>query len=105
MYFTEKINYEEIEKLHKKLINYKIPHDFYSHEVGLGGFHLTYPNKENCKCSAILTPFSYGATEGTIEIMGLLTKEEEKYDSVLGHLSADEVFRRIYNDYYNNEVE
>lgn len=30
-----------------------------------------------------------------IEIMGLLTPEEEKYDSVVGYLTAEEVFRRI----------
>ena len=30
-----------------------------------------------------------------IEIMGLLTPEEEKWDSVCGYLTAEEVFRRI----------
>lgn len=30
-----------------------------------------------------------------IEIMGLLTPEEEEWDSVVGWLTADEVFRRI----------
>ena len=30
-----------------------------------------------------------------IEIMGLLTPEEQQYDSVVGYLTAEEVFRRI----------
>jgi hypothetical protein len=30
-----------------------------------------------------------------IEIMGLLTPEEQEYDSVVGYLTAEEVFRRI----------
>lgn len=30
-----------------------------------------------------------------IEIMGLLTPEEQQFDSVVGYLTAEEVFRRI----------
>lgn len=31
--------------------------------------------------------------------MGLLTEEESKYDSVVGYLTAQEVFNRIKNHY------
>lgn len=33
---------------------------------------------------------SYGNEDDQEEIMGLLTPEEEKWDSVIGHLSAEE---------------
>lgn len=38
---------------------------------------------------------SYGNEQDKLEIMGLLTPEEKKNDSVLGYLSAEEVFSRI----------
>ena len=41
---------------------------------------------------------SLGSTEKDgelIEIMGLLTPEEQEWDSVVGYLTAEEVFRRI----------
>lgn len=47
-------------------------------------------------CSAIETPFSYGHENDRIEIMGLLTEEEEaNFDSVTGNLTAEDVFERI----------
>ena len=38
---------------------------------------------------------TYGAAEGLLEIMGLLTEEEEESDEVVGHLTAAEVLERI----------
>lgn len=38
---------------------------------------------------------SYGNEQDLLEIMGGLTEEEEKYDSVLGYLTAEEVFKRF----------
>ena len=35
--------------------------------------------------------------------MGLLTPEEEENDSVVGHLTAKEVFRRILKDFSGGE--
>lgn len=87
--------YKEIFKLRDMLDNAGIPYMF---ENGfMNGGALAYPNRENIVCSAIEHDGSYGRQVDKIEIMGLLTDEESEYDSVLGHLSADEVFRRIKN--------
>ena len=45
--------------------------------------------------SIIQGPGTYGYEDNRLEIMGLLTEEEEKYDSVVGNLTAEEVFARI----------
>lgn len=38
---------------------------------------------------------TYGAEEGLLEIMGLLTEEEQENDDVVGYLTAAEVLERI----------
>lgn len=38
---------------------------------------------------------TYGNEENLLEIMGLLTKEEEKIDNVVGYLTAENVLERI----------
>ena len=38
---------------------------------------------------------SYGNEQDLLEIMGGLTDEEMEYDSVLGYLTAEEVFKRF----------
>ena len=87
--------YKEIFKLRDMLDEAGIP---YLCENGfMNGVALVYPNRENTVCSVIEHDGSYGRHEDKIEIMGLLTDEESEYDSVLGHLSADEVFKRIKN--------
>ena len=47
---------------------------------------------------------TYGSSDNLLEIMGLLTPEEEKHDSVVGWLTADEVYERIMN-YYGSRKE
>lgn len=96
--FINKINYKEINLLDEELTKYKIPHEFYPHEIGYG-FHLYYPNRTNCKCSVILAPFSNGSQYGLLEIMGLLTDEEAECDDVVGYLTMKDVFDRIVKDY------
>lgn len=44
---------------------------------------------------AICSEFSYGHDEGLLEIMGGLTEEEEKWDSVKGYLTPEEVAKRF----------
>ena len=44
----------------------------------------------------------YGNENDLLEIMGGLTEEELKYDSVLGNLTAEEVFKRFKYCYENN---
>ncbi len=47
---------------------------------------------------------TYGSNVDLLEIMGLLTEEEEKEESVVGYLSAENVFDRI-EKYYKNKKE
>ena len=85
--------YKEIYKLRDMMDEAGIPYIF---ENGfLNGGALAYPNRENMVCSAIEHDGSYGRQVDKIEIMGLLTDEEQKYYEVVGYLSADEVFSRI----------
>lgn len=53
-------------------------------------------------CDAIEHCGSYGNDDDKIEIMEALTEEEHEYDQVLGHLTAEEVFKRFKYCYENN---
>lgn len=44
---------------------------------------------------AICSEFSYGHDEGLLEIMGGLTEEEARWDSVKGYLTPEEVAQRF----------
>ena len=46
---------------------------------------------------------TYGSNVDLLEIMGLLTEEEEKEGSVVGYLSAENVFDRIEKFYKNKK--
>lgn len=103
----------EFDKLIKLLDDAKIPYErnddkdpnntFFAYTGGhpmkriVYGRDAVYSTKHDmiCVCSAIWGYGSYGYEEGLIEIMGLLTPEEEEYDSVKGYLTADNVFNRI----------
>lgn len=87
-------NCTEIIGLRDMLIEADIPHTF---EPDKGGYHLCYPDngRDTRACSVILNRMSYGKEHGLLEIMGLLTPEEEEYDSVCGYLTAEDVFGRI----------
>ena len=45
---------------------------------------------------------SYGHEQDLLEIMGGLTEEEEEHNSVLGYLTAEEVFKRFKYCYEHN---
>ena len=92
-----KNKYEEIQKLKTMLDKDRIPNEFCPFEAWEEGYHIYYPNRASCVCSVIMFPFSQGFRAGKLEIMGLLTEEESKWDSVVGYLSAEEVFQRIVN--------
>ena len=47
---------------------------------------------------------TYGEEDDLLEIMGLLTEEEEKIDDVTGYLTAEDVFNRIVK-YFKNKSE
>ena len=94
----------EIHKLHEMLVEAGIEHDYYSRNELFGeidgidwGWHIVVPFADGAKniVSAVEGFGTYGYSDDLIEIMGLLTPEESKYDSVKGWLTAEEVFRRI----------
>ena len=60
---------------------------------------IKYPKKEDFVCSVIFGYGTYGFEDGKLEIMGLLTPDEEQYDSVAGYLTAEDVFNRISKHY------
>lgn len=92
--------YNEILRLKEMLIQHGIPFDFSEFH---GGYHIFYPNKDNVICSVIEHDFSYGREKDKLEIQGLLTEQEleETDDTVLGYLTAEDVFARI-NKHFEN---
>jgi len=109
-------NYPEFDKLVKMLDDAKIPyerddddpnHDFYKRTGSAPIKRIKYgkfQRKEiGCICSVICGYGTYGGDEGLLEIMGLLTPSEEEQDSVVGYLSAEDVFNRIKNHYDSNK--
>ena len=103
-YITDK-NYTEILRLDEMLTDANIPHVL---EKFLDGWCVLYPTKENAIADAVEHYGSYGNSANLLEIMGLITPEEEEHDSVLGHLTADDVFARMSEHYHrtpqNDEV-
>lgn len=99
-------NYKEILKLKEMLENANIPFKFkVLTEINHEGYQILYPTDgENRVCSVIEHTFSYGNDVDRLEIMGLLTSEELKYDDVVGFLSAEDVFKRIKNHFITNTV-
>ncbi len=91
--------YREIFKLAGKLVEAGIPFEF---NVFFGGAQIVYFEEDPDRswiCSVIEHDGSYGHEIDQLEIMGLTTKEEDEIDSVAGPLSAEEVFRRISEDW------
>lgn len=92
-----KKDYQEICRLEKMLSDADIPHVLDRH---FDGWHIYYPGKSGrVICSVIEFTGSFGYRQDKLEIQGLLNKEERKYDSVVGYLSAENVFDRIKADW------
>lgn len=90
--------YNEILKLKQMLEEANIPFEF---EVDFVTRIII--NKHGRRlCDAIEGFGSYGEEEDLIEIMGALTTEEVEEDSVLGYLTAEEVFKRFKYCYEKN---
>ena len=94
------MNYTEIFKLKEMLEKAGIPFIWIEHKDFRNGYQILYPEGglKNV-CSVIEHSFSYGNEKDLLEIQGLLTKKEEKDDSVLGYLTAENVFKRIKKHY------
>ena len=97
------INYKEIFKLKDMLEKANIEFVFYNRPES-GGYQICYPdNSVDRICSVILHNYSYGNEKGLLEIMGLLTDDEYEHDTVKGYLTAEEVFKRIKEDWDNRK--
>ena len=88
-------SYKEILKLNTMLDNAKIPHRI--HRLDDGWQVIYNPHHPDFwVADAVETRYSYGAEDDLLELAGrLLTEEELKYDSVVGGLTAKDVFERI----------
>ena len=100
------MKYTEIFKLKDQLEKNNIPHKFIDRKdeyiTVKEAWQILYPDVDapiDCICSCIQTPYSYGGENNLLEISGLLTDEEYEYDSVVGCLTAEEVFERIKKHY------
>lgn len=88
-------DYNEIFKLKELLEKARIPFVWKERKES-NGYQILYPDAEDVVCSVIEHQFSYGNEKDLLEIQGLMTKEEEEqHDSVLGFLTAENVFERI----------
>ena len=105
--FNEK--YSEIFKLHKMLLIEDIPHDFIERDMDgrLFVYQILYPNKEswNCMlpgegardmtCSIIEGPDTRGGDQNRLEIYGLFHGTDPDFDSLVGYLTAENVYNEI----------
>ena len=115
------MEYKEILKLKEMLEKENIPFEFTDDFFNTKSIHIEvkqqiqdlikdqYPAyaitiSKNGKylCDAIQHTLSYGNKQDKIEICGALTVEESENDTVLGYLSAEEVFKRFKYCYEHN---
>lgn len=90
--------YKEIFLLKEMLEKENIPFIFRNL---FDGFQICYPDIKNKVCSVIEHEGSYGHNQDRLEIMGLIS-DEETNDDVLGYLTAEDVFNRIYKHFKEN---
>ena len=103
------MNYTEIFKLKEMLEEANIPFTFTDDFFGVKkkleenpSFSILYRNEYPAYqirlgdlADVIQHCYSDGNKRDLLEIMGALTEEEENYDSALGFLKAEEVFKRF----------
>ncbi len=102
---SKEVKYSEILRLKEMLEKANIPFDFSDRHFD--GYHLCYPARTKCVCSVIELEGSYGYRENLLEISGLTSNEELEFscDTVLGSLTAENVFERISKHYKSQEKE
>lgn len=98
-------SYKEILKLNTMLDNAKIPHRTHRLKDGWQVIYTPY-HPDYWVADAIETYYSYGVDDDLLELAGrLLTEEELKYDSVVGGLTAKDVFERISKHWEEHKKE
>lgn len=106
--FAEGNASEELEKLDNLLTEAGIPFENFGMQICYYGPEGRPKPKDGnvwqgtgvgAVCSVIAN--GYGSSEGLLEIIGLMTSEEmdRVHDTVLGHLTAEDVFARIRAHY------
>lgn len=96
MKYKRKMEYTQIFKLKDMLDKEGIKYEYKEIKYIAGmSYYIVIRRNNHTLCSAIQGPYSYGSEYDLLEIMGLLTKEEEAIDEVAGGLTAEEVFKRI----------
>lgn len=96
-------SYNEILKLNTMLDNAKIPHIMRRLDDGWQVIYTPY-HPDSWVADAIETYYSYGAEDDLLELAGrLLTGEELKRYSVVGGLTANDVFQRISKHWEERE--
>ena len=94
---------KEIWNLHYMLLAERIPHKI-GFMPATAGFFITYGYEDDTICSVIEHDNSYGHEENLLEIKGLLMEEESETDSVVGYLTAEQVFQRIKDHYESADI-
>jgi len=84
--------YTALKKVHEMLLAENIPHTY---EMFHNGWVIRFTDGVIDGVDGVQHSGSYGEDQNLIEIMGALTKEEGESDSVLGYLTAEEVFKRF----------
>lgn len=90
----------EMSKLALILMDFDIPF-----AVTKGVFdepHIRYPEANNWTCDVISNDWSYGGSDGLLEIMGLVADDVD--DDVEGWLTANVVASRIASDYFGMAI-
>lgn len=106
--FAEGNASDELEKLDSLLTEAGIPFENFGMQICYYGPQGRPKPKDSnvwqgsgigAVCSVIAN--GYGSSEGLLEISGLMTREEmdRVHDTVLGHLTAEDVFARIRTHY------
>lgn len=89
--------YTEMDKLIPLLCKADIPFDL---TVIFGRPQIVYPSVYSCVCDVICNRWSYGGSDGLLEISGITDDSFE--DGVEGYLTAEEVFDRISKHYHSS---
>ena len=99
-------SYNEILKLNTMLDIAKIPHMIRRLDDGWQVIYTPYYPNDSWVADAIETRYSYGVEDDFLELAGrLLTEEELKQDSVVGGLTAKDVFERISKHWEEHKKE